>query len=167
VTLARVIGNVFDHDVKIADRVGRKESKPQVAKTIGGNAFAGKLIVLVDSDSASASELFARIVQIEHRGTVIGERTAGAVMEAKHYPYSEGVDTKVFYGFSVTDADLIMTDGKSLENSGVTPDEIVIPTAQDLAAGRDPVLARAAELAGFHLDPAAAGKLFPFEWVRF
>jgi len=167
ITLQRVVGNVFEHDVKVADRLGRKESRPQVAKTRGGSAFTGKVIVLVDSGSASAAELFARVIQLEHRGVVIGDRTAGAVMEAKHYPYSQGMDTKIFYGFSVTDADLIMADGKSLENNGLIPDEVLLPTAQDLAAGRDPVLAHAAELAGLHFDPAEAGKLFPFEWVRF
>lgn len=88
-------------------------------------------------------------------------------MEARHYPYSQGLDTKIFYGFSVTDADLIMKDGKSIEHTGVTPDEVVLPTGQDLAAGRDPVLARAAELAGEKLSPAEAGKMFPFEWEPF
>lgn len=164
-TLERMLGNVLDHDVKIADRIGRKELKPEIAKTRGNSAFSGKLIVLVDSGSASAAELFPRVVQLEHRGTVIGDRTMGAVMEALGYSGSQGTDTKIFYGFSITEADLIMKDGKSLEHIGVTPDEVIIPTAKDLAGGRDPVLSRAAELAGLNIEPAAAGKMFPFEWL--
>ena len=163
-TLKDVLGYVFDHDVKIGDVVSRKNSKPEIAKSRGGAAFNGKLIVLVDSNSGSSAEIFARVVQLEHRGQVVGDRSAGAVMEARHYSESLGADTKIFYGFSVTIANLIMTDGKSLENTGVTPDEIVLPTATDLAEGKDPVLSRAAELAGTTLDSTAAGKLFPFEW---
>jgi C-terminal processing protease CtpA/Prc len=167
VTLQRMVGNIFDHDVKISDRMGKKETKPQLAKTVGKSAFSGQIMVLVDSRSASAAELFARVIQLEHRGVVIGDRTSGSVMEARGYSYSQGMDTKIFYGFSVTDADLIMADGKSLEHTGVIPDEIVLPTAQDLATGQDPALARAGALAGIKLDPAEAGKLFPFEWVPF
>jgi len=70
----------------------------------------------------------------------------------------------ILYGFSITSADILMSDGHSLERAGVTPDEIVLPAPADLAFGRDPVMARAAKLAGVDLDPVAAGKLFPFEW---
>jgi C-terminal processing protease CtpA/Prc len=164
-TLDRMIGNLFDHDVKIADRDGRKELKPEIAKTRGSDIFTGQLIVLVDSASASCAELLPRVIQLEHRGTVIGDRSAGAVMEARHYPGSLGMDTKIFYGFSITEADLTMKDRKSLEHTGVTPDELIIPTAKDLASGSDPVLARAFELAGHKVDPVAAGKMFPFEWL--
>jgi C-terminal processing protease CtpA/Prc len=166
-TLERMVGNVFDHDVKISDRIGKKELKPQLAKTVGGRAYTGKIIVLVDSQSASAAELFARVMQLESRGTVLGDRSSGSVMEALAYGYSQGMDTIISYGFSVTEADLIMKDGKSLEHVGVTPDEIVIPTGRDLATGQDPVLARAVEIAGGQLSPGDAGKLFPFEWVPF
>ncbi|GAC1624309.1 MAG: hypothetical protein NVS9B13_18750 [Candidatus Acidiferrum sp.] len=166
-TLERAVGNVSDHDVKIADRVGRKELKPQLAKTRGKSVYSGKIFVLVDSASASAAELFARVMQLEKRGTVIGDRSSGSVMESIPYGESQGMDTKIFYGFSITDANLIMADGKSLEHIGVTPDETVLPTAKDLAEGKDPAMARAAELAGLTIDSAAAGKLFPFEWQPF
>jgi C-terminal processing protease CtpA/Prc len=164
-TLERMVGNVFEGDVKIADRKGRKDLKPQLAKGRGKNAFTGKIVVLVDSKSASAAELFARVIQLEHRGIVVGDQSSGSVMESKHYSESQGADTKIFYGFSITDADLIMKDGKSLEHTGVTPDEIVLPTATDMAKGNDPALARAAEIAGIKIDPAKAGQMFPYEWL--
>ena len=164
-SLTDLVGRLFDHDVKIADRVGRKEMKPQLAKHWGGKPYGGKVIVLIDRNSASASELLARTVQLEHRGTVIGDRSAGAVMEAQQFSDSLGGDSVIIYGYSITDADLKMADGKSLENAGVTPDEVVLPTTEDLAQDRDPVLAKAAAEGGLQFTPEAAGKLFPYEWA--
>ena len=165
-TLKSLISGCFEKEVKVGDRVGRSEHKPLIAKS-HGQPFTGKLVVLVDSNSASAAELFARVVQIEKRGAVLGDRSSGFVMEAKRYSYSTGMDTKVFYGASITEADIVMTDGKSLEHNGVLPDEVVLPSAEDLANGRDSVLAHAVETAGGKLSPEAAGKLFPYEWPKF
>jgi len=53
-----------------------------------------------------------------------------------------------------------------VEHVGVTPDELLLPSAQDLATHRDIVLARAVELAGSKIDPAKAGELFPIEWRK-
>jgi carboxyl-terminal processing protease len=165
-TLKRMVGNVFDHDVKIGDMQRRNETKPMLAKTRGENAFKGQLIVLVDSRSGSASELFARVVQLEKRGTVIGDRTAGAVMRSKTYGHETGVEQVAFYAVSVTDADILMADGKSLEKVGVTPDQLLLPSAANLAAQRDPVLFRAATLAGLNIEPEKIGALFPIEWKK-
>lgn len=76
----------------------------------------------------------------------------------------EGVEGFIPFEISVTNADLIMKDGKSLEHVGVMPDELLLPTGADLAAGRDPVLARAVAVLGGTLDPVNAGKLFPVIW---
>lgn len=165
-TLLRLVGNVFDHDVKVGELKRRKETKASIAKTRGENIFSGKLVVLIDSESGSAAELFARVVQLEKRGIVVGDRSAGAVMRAKAYDHELGVDTIVPYGVSITDADIVMSDGKSLESVGVTPDEIRLPTAADLAARRDPVLAYAASLFGVIISPEQAGELFPLEWHK-
>ncbi len=163
-TLERLLGEIFDRDVKIADRVGRKERKPLVAKSVH-DPFQGKIIVLVDSNSASAAEVFARVIQLEKRGQVFGDRTAGAVMEAGHYGEKIGADVVTPYGVSITDADLIMADGKSLEHVGVTPDRLLIPSASAFAAGRDPVLSLAVQELGGNLSSEQAGKLFPYEWA--
>ncbi|HYP27237.1 MAG TPA: S41 family peptidase [Blastocatellia bacterium] len=163
-TLKRLVGNFFGQEVKIADRKGRKEIKPIIAKPRASSYFEGDLIVLVDSQSGSAAEVFARVIQLEKRGIVLGDRTAGAVMLSKRYSYESGVDIVAYYGASITEFDLIMKDGKSLEHVGVKPDELLLPSAAALAAKRDPVLSRAAALAGVTLDPAEAGALFPVEW---
>jgi C-terminal processing protease CtpA/Prc len=165
-TLSRLVSHFFDKEIKIADLKSRKEMKPQLAKKRGEAPFAGQLIVLVDSNSASASELFARVMQLEKRGTVLGDNTAGAVMTAKYYDHESGVGRVLYFGASVTIADMVMTDGKSLEHAGVIPDEVVLPTGADITASRDPVIARAAEIAGVKLTPEKAGTLFPVEWKR-
>ena len=166
VMLKRLLGYFFDHDVKISDVKSRKETKPEIAGTRGGNIFKGKLVVLIDSGSASAAEIFARIIQLEKRGIVLGDRSAGAVMQSLQYQHSVGLEIVTPYGASITNADVIMTDGKSLEHAGVTPDELLLPTGADLAAHRDPVLSRAAALLGVKLDPEKAGTLFPIEWRK-
>ena len=163
----RMIANLFDHDVKVFDRMTRHGRATVVVKSRGSSAYSGKLVVLIDSGSASSAEILARVVQLEKRGTVIGDRSAGAVMETQILQFAQGGATAIIYSVAVTDADLMMTDGKSLEGVGVRPDELTLPSALDLAAGRDPILAHAARMAGLQLDAAAAGKLFPFEWRPF
>lgn len=165
-TEQRLVGHFFDREVKIGDLKERKKTSTLMAKTRGPNKiFQGKLIVLVDSNSGSAAEVFARIVQLEKRGTVVGDRTAGAVMTSQQIPFplrsaAAQVTRFSFYGVSITIADLIMSDGKSLEKTGVMPDLAMIPTGEDLATERDPVLAHAASLAGVTIDSQKAGAVF-------
>ena len=87
-------------------------------------------------------------------------------MESVGYTHQVGVDMVTFYSASVTEANLIMADGGSLEHTGVSPDELVLPKAADLASGRDPALARAVELLGGKLNAEDAGKLFPYRWAK-
>ena len=164
-TLKSLLGAIFETDVKIGNEVGRSRTKPIEVKS-RHSGFRGRLIVLVDSQSSSASELLARVMQIEKRGLVVGDRSSGKVMEARHYAYREGMGAVIFYGASITEADIKMTDGQSLERKGVNPDTIILPTASDLANGRDPVLAQAAEMLNVKISAEEAGTLFPYEWPK-
>jgi C-terminal processing protease CtpA/Prc len=65
------------------------------------------------------------------------------------------------YFVNVTVEELVMSDGSRLEQVGVKPDVVALPAPPDLAAGRDPVLTRAAASFGFEIDPSKAAALWP------
>lgn len=159
-TVDRLLAGMFQHELSVWDRVARNGTTHVSVPGRGRDAFVGRFAVLIDSGSASASEVFARIIQLERRGFVIGDRSAGMVMESVIYRHELYVDSQTFYGASVTDADLRMPDGQSLEHVGVSPDINILPTAQDLASRRDPALAKAATLVGSQLTPEEAGAAF-------
>jgi len=160
-SLLSYLENIFDRDVTVGNQIERDKTVPLSVKGNRRNAFRGDLIVLVDSETASAGEVFARVVQMEERGTILGDHTAGMVMESRVFPHVFGENPVYFYGASVSIAQTVMRDGKSLEHVGVSPDRTMVPTGADLAAGRDPVLAYAAELVGVKVTPEEAAKFFP------
>src|SRR5262249_8270845 len=113
--LQYLAGYFFDHEVKIAEFKSRKPMKPSIAKPRGKNVFTGKMVLLVDAQSASAAEIFSRLMQIEKRGVVVGDQSSGSVMLAEAGGHDVGLGAVALYGASVTVADVIMTDGNSLE----------------------------------------------------
>jgi C-terminal processing protease CtpA/Prc len=165
-TLLRIVGHLFDHDVKVADLISRKGTRTLLAKTHRDRVFKGQLVMLVDSRTSSNAEVLARVVQLEKRGITIGDRTTGAVRTNKLYEHHDGPGTSLPYFVSVTDAEILMSDGKSLEHSGVRPAELLLSNAADIAGRRDPVMTRAASILGVRIDPQEAGKLFPNQWQK-
>ncbi len=165
-SLEAVAGNFVDKDTQIAELKGRKKMDPMLAKTRGNKQYRGKLVVLIDSESGSASEIFARFVQLEKLGIVIGDVSSGSVMQSQTVRAELGAGNVVPFAISVTNADVIMKDAVSIEHVGVTPNEVILPSAADVAAGRDPVMVRAIELLGGKTDPLEAGKWFPYYWKK-
>ncbi len=101
--------------------------------------FQGPLAILVDSRSASTSELFAGGMQAVGRARVFGERTAGQVLPAALADLPNG--DRLMYAV----ADFTAPDGSRLEGRGVRPDELIRPSRPALLTENDPVLARALE----------------------
>ena len=160
--LLRFVGLFFEQDQVVADVVERRKRHTLVARGAGKAYFAGKVVVLTDAESGSAAELFARSMQLAGRGTVLGDRSAGAVRVSRFFTHLSGSQIGALYGTSVTVSDVIMPDGGRLERTGVIPDEPILPTGEDLRRKADPVLARALALAGIERTPEQAGRL-PWE----
>ncbi len=98
------------------------------------------LAVLVDSGSASASEIVASTMQEYGRALLVGTRTAGVLAGALLFPLPEGAGLEVAVEEVRTGRGGVLVDGQ-----GVTPDIEVADerTPADYAAGRDPQLAAA------------------------
>jgi C-terminal peptidase prc len=160
ISLEQLINNFFDRDVNVGKVVERGKTSNYIIKPTLKKPYNGKLVVLINSDSSSAAEIFARVVQLEKRGTVIGDQSAGAVKQSIVYNHTYGLDSLIPYGISVTIADLIMKDGQRLEKIGVAPDEKFFPSALDLVNKRNPVLSRAAKVLGYQMTPEEAGQIF-------
>jgi C-terminal processing protease CtpA/Prc len=76
---AQVLGFLMGSTPNIATLKMAKDVQPLSLDWPKSNPqFKGKLVVLVDHRTASASELVAATVQKQHRGKIIGERTAGS-----------------------------------------------------------------------------------------
>lgn len=159
-----LLGHFFDREVAIGRFVMRNKEETRTAAVQKKNNFSGDLIVLIDSLSASASEVFARVMQLEKRATVVGDVSSGAVMTSISGTLSNtrgvpGYQTISLYRLSITVGDLIMPDGGRLEKAGVIPDHPVGPTAQAIRSKSDPVLSYAADLLGTSIAADKAGEL--------
>jgi len=161
--LLYLIGKFTDKPLTVG-RVNQRRQEGNdtvlVAKPSDRQPYRGRLMILIDSESGSSSEIFARTLQLTGRAIVVGDRSAGAVVAARSFPHAVGAVSvgarAVHYAAYVSVTDIILPDGKRLEKVGVIPDHIVLPMGADLAARNDPQLAKALELLGVTMSAADA-----------
>lgn len=91
-------------------------------------------VILVNGSSASASEIVAGALQDHKAATLIGEKTFGKGSVQKLIDLSDGSVLKV------TVAKWYTPNGKNINKQGITPDQTVTLTADDVTKGRDPQL---------------------------
>ena len=97
------------------------------------------LAVLVNENSYSASEVVAGALQDHKRGLLIGTTTFGKGAICLFRELSDGSAIYITIGRWNT------PDGRQIEGNGLTPDEVVERTEEQIEQGIDPQLDRAIE----------------------
>ena len=102
-------------------------------------AYNGPLAVIIDSGSASTSEIFAAGLQEMGRAVIVGEQSPGAALPSTFVKLPTGAT------FQYAVADFQTPQGVLIEGRGVTPDISAKPTRAALLQGVDAPLAAALE----------------------
>lgn len=98
------------------------------------------LVLLINEGSRSGKEVVAHALQKHRRATLVGTRTAGAVLGGRCFLLA---DRSLLY-LAVTD---VRVDGERLEGQGVPPD-VEVKDKLPYANGADPQLDKALDVAG-------------------
>ncbi len=101
----------------------------------GGDVLHGiPTVVLVNSGSASSSEITTGALHDNSDAYVIGQKSFGKGVVQQLISFSDGSQLKV------TVASWYRPDGQDIEHKGITPDKTVPDSGTDLAAPNDPQL---------------------------
>ncbi len=100
-----------------------------------GVVYSGPLAVLVNSASASASEIFAGAIQDYDRGVIVGEQTFGkgtvqSVMDINKFSLFGNMFEPDLGQFKLTTSKFYRVSGESTQHRGVVPD-VIFPSIED------------------------------------
>jgi carboxyl-terminal processing protease len=132
------VANLFINEGVLVSTKGRAwgQEWSHRARPIAARSYP--LVVLVDSESASASEIFASAIQDHRRGTIVGTRTYGKGSVQSIFPLST-----VRTGLRLTTAHFFSPTGRPLQGVGVSPDVVVSrgvdAVGAELAVSKHPI----------------------------
>jgi carboxyl-terminal processing protease len=150
-TAAVELADKFIQEGAIVSTRGRNPQEDGTYQAHYGGTWRVPLVVLIDGDSASASEIFAGAILDHHRGDVVGQRSYGKGTVQGIFPLGYGGA-----GVRLTTAYFYSPSGRKISHHGVTPNLEVRTTARpdgqsDLRivddSGDDPILRAGIEAA--------------------
>ena len=134
VSEARLVASIFVSSGVIVTTRGR--SQPTTVLSAAGGAIPTRIpvVVLVDHDTASASEIVTAALQDHHRATVVGTHTYGKGVFQELEPLSAGGAIKITVGEYYTPNGRNLGGSGVKEGAGVTP-EVSVPHGVDTERG--------------------------------
>ena len=102
---------ILEENKLIVYTEGKHEPRTDYVATGGGEFEDGKLAVLINENSASASEILAGAVQDLNRGIIIGRRSFGKGLVREQFPFGDGS------ALNLTIARYYTPSGRSIQKS--------------------------------------------------
>ncbi len=132
ISMGITIGEFFERSVDCGTFITRGGYRGGKSSWQFGSArYRGRVVVLVDGATGSAAEIFAAVLQEHGRATIVGRKTAGAVLASWFHGLPDGGELQL------SREDYVTPKGRRLESDGVEPDVRVVRTVADVRAGRD------------------------------
>lgn len=129
---AILISDKFIANGNIVGTKGRTAQDNTLEKATYDRTWKVPLVVLVDENSASASEIFAAAIQENNRGVIIGRNSYGKGTVQTHFPLRT-----VSGDLKLTTAKFYSPTGREMAGSGVRPDIMVPATGAGLEFSPD------------------------------
>ncbi len=129
-TLIGITGLLIDKPIRIGTEISRDGIEPRFVSPHKKN-YKGKILILVDSLSYSAAEIFAAALQENNKAKVIGEVSAGEALPS----LTKVLPTGAVFMFPV--ANFKTPKGNVIEGVGVKPDLNVSLNRNLLLSGKD------------------------------
>ncbi len=114
-----LVTSIFQEDGPVVTIEGRERDK-QTLDATGGALDAGPVAVLVNGNTASASEIVTAALKENDLATVVGTRTYGKGVFQEVIPLDAGG------ALDITVGEYLTADGTSILGKGVVPDERVV-----------------------------------------
>ncbi|HEX4142868.1 MAG TPA: S41 family peptidase [Pirellulales bacterium] len=119
------VADKFVYDGVIVSTHGRSSLEDYNYTAHKAGTWDVPLVVLIDGDSASASEIFAGAIRDHKRGTIIGQRSYGKGSVQGIFPLAAAGA-----GVRLTTAKFYSPSGAAISKVGVSPDIAVVRTAK-------------------------------------
>lgn len=139
-TMAIALSDRFLTSGTIVSTKGRTDADNSQEIAQYSNTWKTPLVVLIDHDSASASEIFAAAIQENQRGVIVGEKSYGKGTVQTLFPLQS-----VPSALRLTTAKFYSPEGREMAGVGVSPDIEI--TSKDRTVERDPALQAALKTA--------------------
>ena len=114
--------------------------KSETISPIKNKYYKGRIIVLVDEDTQSASEFASMMFQAGDKATTIGSQTSGADGNVLHNEF-------LGYQSLITGIGVFYPDKTETQRVGIKIDLVIRPTIKGMVEGRDEILEKAIEFA--------------------